>query len=144
MREMSVAQQWYEAVRAVIADGETVTSVAARFGVARKTVHQWLAKYEAGGLEGLVDGSHRPRSCPHQMPASVEVALVELRLRHPSWGPRRLSFELSRRGMPVTESAAYRALARLNLVDPAARRPRDRKWKRWERGAPMELWQMDV
>jgi transposase InsO family protein len=46
--------------------------------------------------------------------------------------------------MPVTESAAYRALARLNLVDPAARRPRDRKWKRWERGAPMELWQMDV
>jgi hypothetical protein len=32
----------------------------------------------------------------------------------------------------------------LNLIDPAARRPRDRKWKRWERGAPMELWQMDV
>jgi hypothetical protein len=32
----------------------------------------------------------------------------------------------------------------LNLVDPAARRRRDRRWKRWERGAPMELWQMDV
>jgi transposase InsO family protein len=46
--------------------------------------------------------------------------------------------------MVVSESAAYRALARLNLVDPGARRPRDRKWKRWERGAPMELWQMDV
>ena len=141
---MSVAQQRYEAVRAVIADGETVTQVAARFGVSRKTVHAWLAKYEAGGLEGLADGSHRPRSCPHQMPAGVEVALVELRLAHPSWGPRRLSFELTRRGMAVSESAAYRALTRLNLVDPGARRPRDRKWKRWERGAPMELWQMDV
>jgi transposase InsO family protein len=141
---MSVAEQRYEAVRAVIADGETVTDVAARFGVARKTVHQWLAKYEAGGLEGLADGSHRPRSCPHQMPAAVEVALVEMRLRHPSWGPRRLAFELSRHGLMVSESAAYRALARLNLIDPAARRPRDRKWKRWERGAPMELWQMDV
>lgn len=33
---------------------------------------------------------------------------------------------------------------RLSLIDPAARRPRDRKWKRWEPGAPMELWQMDV
>ncbi len=139
-----MAQQRYEAVRAVIADGETVTDVAARFGVARKTVHSWLVKYEAGGLEGLADGSHRPRSCPHQMPAAVEVALAGLRLAHPSWGPRRLSFELTRRGMVVSESAAYRALARLNLVDPGARRPRDRKWKRWERGAPMELWQMDV
>ena len=79
------------------------------------------------------------------MPAAVEVALVELRLAHPSWGPRRLSFELAKRGRPaVSESAAYRALVRLNLIDPAARRPRDRKWKRWERGAPMELWQMDV
>jgi transposase InsO family protein len=144
MRELSVAEQRYEAVRAVIADGETVTDVAARFGVSRKTVHVWLAKYEAGGLEGLADGSHRPRSCPHQMPAGVEVALVELRLAHPGWGPRRLVFEMARRGAVVSESAAYRALARLNLIDASARRPRDRKWKRWERGTAMELWQMDV
>ena len=111
-----MAEQRYEAVRAVIADGETVMGVAARFGVSRKTVHGWLARYEAGGLEGLADRSHRPR------------------------------FELGRRGVApaVSESAAYRALARLNLVDPAARRPRDRKWKRWERGTPMELWQLDV
>lgn len=141
---MSVAEQRYEAVRAVIADGETVKDVAARFGVSRKTVHVWLARYEAGGLEDLADRSHRPRSCPHQMPAAVEVALVEMRMAHPSWGPRRLSFELAKRGLAVTESAAYRALVRLNLIDPGARRPRDRKWKRWERGAPMELWQMDV
>ena len=66
MRELSVAEQRYQAVLAVISDGETVTEVAARFGVARKTVHDWLAKYEAGGLENLGDRSHRPRSCPHQ------------------------------------------------------------------------------
>lgn len=146
MRELSVAEQRYEAVRAVIADGATVTEVASRFGVSRKTVHAWLAKYEAGGLEGLADRSHRPRSCPHQMPAEVEVALVDLRLAHPSWGPRRLVFELAKRGVSpvVSESSAYRALVRLNLIDPAARRPRDRTFKRWERGRPMELWQMDV
>jgi hypothetical protein len=57
----------------VISDGETVTEVAARFGVARKTVHAWLAKYEAGGLENLKDGSHRPRSCPHQIGSAVEA-----------------------------------------------------------------------
>ena len=73
MRELSVTEQRYQAVLAVISDGETVTDVAARFGVSRKTVHVWLARYEAGGLDGLADRSHRPRSCPHQIDALVEA-----------------------------------------------------------------------
>jgi transposase InsO family protein len=146
MRELSVKEQRYQAVLAVIAEGETVTAVAARFGVSRQTLHGWLARYESGGLEELGDRSHRPVSCPHQMPAEVEVMVAELRRAHPSWGPKRLVFELSRRGVvPLpSESAVYRALVRRALVDPGARRPRDRAWRRWERGTPMELWQMDV
>ena len=146
MRELSVAEQRYRAVLAVISDGCTVTQMAARFAVSGKTVHAWLAKYEAGGIENLGDRSHRPVGCPHQMPASVEVAVAELRRAHRSWGPRRLVFELAKRQVrPVpSESAVYRALVRLSLIDPNARRPRDRRWRRWERGAPMELWQMDV
>jgi len=78
--------------------------------------------------------------------AEIEVAIVDLRRQHPGWGPRRLVFELGRRGVvPVpSESAVYRALSRLNLIDPGASRRRDRRWKRWERGKPMELWQMDT
>ncbi len=141
-----MAEQRYQAVLAVISDGETVSSVAARFGVHRKTVHGWLARYEAEGLEGLRDRSHRPRSCPHQIGADVEALVATMRSSHPGWGPRRLVFELGRAGVePVpSESAVYRALVRLNLIDPSGRRRRDRKWKRWERGLPMELWQMDV
>ena len=139
-----MAEQRYQAVLAVISDGETVTDVAARFGVTRKTVHAWLAKYEAGGLENLVDGSHRPRSCPHQMGSVVEVEIARMRSTHPSWGPRRLVFELAKYDIAVSESAVYRALVRLNLIDPSGRRRRDKKWKRWERGTAMELWQMDV
>jgi transposase-like protein len=59
MREMSVAEQRYEAVRAVIADGETVKDVAARFGVSRKTVHVWLARYDDDGREGSAECSPR-------------------------------------------------------------------------------------
>lgn len=140
-----MAEQRYQAVLAVISGGETVKDTAARFGVSRQTVHAWLAKYEAGGIENLGDGSHRPRSCPHQMPAAAEVAVAELRRAHPAWGPKRLVYELGRAGVtPPSESAVYRALVRLSLIDPGARRPRDRRWRRWERGRPMELWQMDV
>src|SRR5690349_458376 len=124
MWEMSVAEQRYQAVLAVISDGETVKDVAARFGVSRQTVHAWLAKYEAGGIENLGDGSHRPRSCPHQMSADVEVAIATMRASHPTWGPKRLVYELGKRGLEPLPSTAgvYRALVRLGLIDPAARR----------------------
>ena len=146
MRELSVAEQRYQAVLAVISDGLSVSQVAQKMGVSRQTLHSWLARYEASGLQGLVDRSHRPASCPHQMPAAVEAALLELRRSRPYWGPRRLVFELAKRRVaPVpSESAAYRALVRAAMIDPSLRDRRSRKWKRWERGAPMELWQMDV
>lgn len=146
MRELSVAEQRYQAVMAVIGDGLSVSQAAEKFGVARQTLHRWLARYEAAGLEGLVDRSHRPVSCPHQMPGQVEAEMLELRRSRPYWGPRRLVFELAKRGVhPVpSESAVYRALVRAGLIDPAMRDRRSRKWKRWERGAPMELWQLDI
>jgi transposase len=96
MREMSVAEQRYHAVLAVIADGRTVKDVAAQVGVSRQSVHAWLAKYETGGLEGLGDRSRRPVT--HQMPAHVEAAVAEMRRAHRSWGARRIVFELERRG----------------------------------------------
>jgi transposase InsO family protein len=152
MRELSVAEQRYQAVLAVIADGLSVTQAAEKTGVSRQTLHSWLARYEVGGLAGLVDGSHRPRSCPHQMPSPVEAAVLELRRVHRLWGPRRIGHELGRRRLVLglagvelpSESAVYRCLVRAGLIEPAARARRSERFKRWERGGPMELWQMDV
>lgn len=141
-----MAEQRYQAVMAVIGDGLTVSQAAEKTGVARQTLHRWLARYEAEGLDGLADRSHRPVVCPHQMPAAVEAVVLELRRSRPYWGPRRLVFELAKRKVsPVpSSSAVYRALVRAGLIDPSVRDRRSRKWKRWERGAPMELWQMDI
>jgi transposase InsO family protein len=80
------------------------------------------------------------------MPAMVEAAVLEARRRHPSWGPRRIAVEVSKTGpgLAVTESAVYRCLRRAGLIEPDGRRRRKREWKRWERGRPNELWQMDT
>src|SRR5947209_18850061 len=138
MRELSVAEQRYQAVMAVIGDGLSVSQAAEKTGVSRQTLHAWLARYEAEGLDGLKDRWHRPASCPHQMAAVVEATVLELRRSRPYWGPRRLVFELAKRRVaPVpSESAVYRALVRAGMIDPADRDRRARKWKRWERGAP--------
>src|SRR6476661_4421373 len=67
-----------DAVRAVLA-GADVTEVAREAGVHRATVHRWVGRYLTDQLGGLVDRSHRPQSCPHQVPSQVEVAVAEMR-----------------------------------------------------------------
>ena len=51
---------------------------------------------------------------------------------------------MGRRGRQVTRSSVYRALVRNGLVEPKSRRRRRKDYRRWERGTPMELWQLDV
>jgi len=63
MREISVAEQRYEVVRAVLADGETVTDVAARFGVRGRRF-----------ADGRVNLYHFMRGVPREMHFVISVA----------------------------------------------------------------------
>jgi transposase InsO family protein len=143
--ELSVVEQRYRAVLEAGA-GVPVTEVAERFGVSRQSVHAWIRRYREGGLGGLMDRSRRPEWCPHQVSAEVEAVVCELRREHPRWGPLRLAHELAKAGaVPVpSRMSVYRVLVRHGLVDPQPRkRPRD-SYQRWERDAPMALWQLDI
>lgn len=144
--ELGLVEQRYRAVLEVLNDGASVTDVARRYGVVRQTVHTWLRRYASGGLGALADGSSRPASCPHQMPAEVEALIVEWRRAHPAWGPRTIVNRLARAGVdPLPgRSSVYRALVRHQLIDPKRRRRRRTEYKRWERARAMELWQMDI
>ena len=143
--ELSVVEQRYRAVLDAAA-GVPVTEVAERYGVSRQSVHAWVRRYEQGGLGGLMDRSRRPESCPHQVSVEIEAAVCELRREHPRWGPLRLAHELGRAGVrPVpSRMSVYRVLVRHGLIEPQPRkRPKD-SYVRWERDAPMALWQMDL
>jgi transposase InsO family protein len=109
-------------------------------------MHRWLARYEGDGLEGLSNRSHRPARSPRQTSSVVEAMVLEMRRSHPYWGARRIAFEVVRKGVEPapSESAVYRCLVRAAVIDPMTRRRRRETWKRWERGAPMELWQLDL
>ena len=61
VRELSVQEQKYLAVMAVLADGRAVGEVAAAWGVSRQSVHAWLRRYEEAGLPGMQRRSSRPR-----------------------------------------------------------------------------------
>ena len=146
LEELGLVEQRYQAVLEVVNQGVSVTEVAATFGVTRQTVHRWLRRYAAEGLGGLVDGSAKPLSCPHQMLPGVEARIVELRRERPGWGPRTIRFRLeAERVSPLPgRSSIYRCLVRHGLIEPEARRRKKADYKRWERSRAMELWQMDV
>ena len=119
--ELNVVEQRYRAVVEVLS-GTPVIEVAERYGVARQTVHRWMARYRAEGLDGLADRSHAPRRHPWRIPAEVEALICELRWAHRRWGPRRLVFEMERRGYPgLSRSTVYRVLVRHQLVQPVPR-----------------------
>jgi transposase len=142
--ELSMVEQRYDAVREVL-DGATVTEVATRYGVDRRTLHRWLVRYASEGLSALADRSSKPDRCPHQIPPEVEARIVELRRGHPGWGPRTILNKLRRELQVVpSRSAIYRCLVRHRLIQPKPRRRRRDDYKRWERSRAMELWQLDV
>lgn len=141
-----MAEQRYRAVLAVISDGLSISQVAGMVGVSRQTVHAWLARYEAEGLDGLKDRSHRPERCTHQMPAhgrggGVGVAPFAAVLGSAAVGVR-AGLAAVVPGALGVGGASGAAAGRDDRPDNAGSALR--KWRRWERGAPMELWQTDV
>jgi transposase InsO family protein len=146
--ELSVMEQRYDAVMAVLQEGWKITEVADRLGVTRQTIRNWIIRYEKeGGLPALADRSHRPKtSCSHQIPSELEALICEIRREHPGWGPRRIEHQMRRAGvdpMP-SRSSIYRCLKRHGLIELRRRRKRRDEFKRWQRERPMQLWQMDV
>ena len=73
-----------------------VTELCQRYGVSRKTAYKWINRFVEEGPDGLWERSHAPRASPQRTEDEVEQAIVEQRLRHPSWGPKKLLWTLER------------------------------------------------
>jgi transposase len=77
--EISVVDQRYQAVMAVVQDGWKISEVAEHLGVSRQTIHSWIRRHEASGGLALTDGSHRPHGCSHQIAPELEALICEIR-----------------------------------------------------------------
>jgi transposase len=130
--ELSVMEQRYQAVLAIVQDGWKVIEIADRLGVSRQTVHTWIARYERGGLAALADKSHRPATCMHQISPALEALICEVRRQHPGWGPRRILHELGKQGVdPLPgRSSIYRCLKRHHLIELRRRKKRRDEFRR--------------
>ena len=143
MDQQALAEYRYRAVREVLG-GSPIGEVAERYGTTRQSLHAWRKRFEAEGMPGLADRSRRPKSSPSRVDAEVEALICQLRREHPRWGARRIAHELGRQAAAVPGRATvHRVMARNGLVKPQEQQ-HGRKYKRWQRDAPMQLWQLDI
>jgi putative transposase len=68
----------------------SVTELAARYGVTRKTVYKWVARYTADPEHGLAEQSRAPHLHGGATEPDVRAAVLALRRAHPRWGPKKL------------------------------------------------------
>ncbi len=83
-------------IAAWLEEEESFAELCERFGISRKQGYKWCARYEAGGVAGLVDRSRAPLTHPHAVSEEVSELIVTARKKHPQWGPRKLLVVLRR------------------------------------------------
>jgi transposase InsO family protein len=140
-------------IDAVLVEKRSVREVAAAHGISKTWLYELLARYRAGGDEGLQPQSKRPRSSPTAVSAAIEDEIVALRksLSEDGFdaGAHTLHYHLlvrHRRNKSVVPSVAtiWRVLTRLGHVTPQPqKRPRS-SWRRFQADLPNECWQADV
>jgi putative transposase len=68
----------------------TVSDLCFVYGISRKTGYKWIERYVEEGPDGLICRSQSARVIPHKTTFEVEQAILAMRLRHPTWGAKKL------------------------------------------------------
>jgi len=68
-----------------------------RVYISRKTAYKWIERYLQHGPAGLDERSRKPGSSPNQTAEPIVAAILGARVRHPTWGAKKLLPLLAKR-----------------------------------------------
>lgn len=97
------------------------------YGISRPTADKWIERYAETGVQGLEELSRAPRSHPNETAEELRAMIVKTKLRHQSWGPKKVTDRLRRERPELkwpADSTAGEILKRAGLVRPRLRRRR--------------------
>jgi putative transposase len=87
-------------------DEWTMTDLAERYGISRKTAYKWVDRYASDPEHGLAARSRAPHHHGRRIAPAVAAAIVALRRAHPRWGPKKLRAVLEDREPALVWPAA--------------------------------------
>ena len=140
--EVSTVQLRSEFVFLARQEGANIRLLCRRFNISPSTAYKWLNRFEASGVEGLINQSRRPKTSPKRCVDEVEQQILTVSQEYAAWGARKLKRVLEDNGavMPSV-STVHAVLKRHSRVDPKA--AEIKPFIRFEHEAPNDLWQMD-
>lgn len=143
--ERGLAQMRKEFVERVQTGEKSKSELCREYGITRRTGDKWIARYEAG--ESLADQSRRPFHTPNktnEANEAIESAIVDYRREHPAIGALKIHRILENKGYTGLPSVktVNNILKRNNLIEPEASTAAT-PYKRFQKGAPNEMWQAD-
>lgn len=118
-KDASVVNQRKEFVLACLRGDQSITALCDAYGISRKTGYKWIARFHDGGIPALADLSRAPHSSPHRISEEVEEAIIDLRTRRATWGPKKLRAFLEQQNPTVhwpSTSSISALLKRRGLV----------------------------
>lgn len=116
-KESSAMEQRTKFVFEVKRGEDSFAELCRRYGISRETGYKWMKRYEAGGVEALKDASHVAHQRPHAMSEQVRQAVIEMRRKHPGWGPGKLKARLERDQQALPEQDRMSIPAASSLGD---------------------------
>lgn len=93
-KETSAMDQKIQMIGDYLTGNYTLTELSAVYGVSRNTLYKWIERYQQGGTAGLTARLSKPLRHPNATPLVIARAIVTLKLKYPSWGPRKLVYWL--------------------------------------------------
>jgi transposase InsO family protein len=143
-KERSAMSQRTEFVEEALQENANIRGLCREYGITPRTGYKWIKRYQELGEPGLYERSRRPEHSPQKSSPLVEEAVVRVRREHPSWGGRKIRWQLEQEGMQVIPAASTitAILHRHDQIQPEESE-RHRAVQRFEMEHPNQLWQMD-
>lgn len=89
-KETNVQEERMKFVIAYRSGDWSMTDLCNEFGISRATGYKYLERYKIEGMDGLKDRSHAAHFQPNKTREKIVELTVEMREKHPCWGPRKL------------------------------------------------------
>jgi transposase InsO family protein len=114
------------------------------YNISRPTGYKWVQRYREEGILGLNNKSTRPVYMPLRTSNDFIDLILAYREKYPAWGARKLRQVLINEGFKKLPSEiTFNRILKRNENTDLDKPEKKKKWIRFERKHPNELWQMD-